>query len=257
MSLPSRQRYRLLGDRMHAFRLWAYEDLFAEVFAEAIDLLHERQEQHFDPQRLDVQRFVDHTYINLITRPGDLVSLCRRIPEHLRLHVVETYVRHPLARYEVLAAMGGSDEVYRELPSGGWTEIPMYMYGSARLDQEQGRRFDLHDLLPCGAVHDASAAGSLLRAALDGDRLTDQARAAVLAGDGAKLPAPEFQHGQRVHVVVNDRNHTPHRGTVGEKVWHYRDQRWYFFLRDESGRKIRKRYSAADLEVCPVESAGI
>ncbi|MFF4084450.1 hypothetical protein ACFYZN_34410 [Streptomyces sp. NPDC001777] len=244
MSLPAGQRYRLLADRLNACRLWAYEDLFPSVFADAVDLVYARQEQH-----LNARRFVEHTFINLITRPGDLVELCRRIPaEDLRLAVVEAYVRHPLVAHDVLAAMGASGELYRELPPGGWTEVPMHLYASARLDAEPGRRFELHELLPFGTVHDRSSARSVLRSALEADQLTDQARAAVLSPGGVEIPAPAFHEGQRAQVVLNDRNRTPRRGAVRDKVWHHRDQQWYFFLRDDSGRKISKRYSAADLQ---------
>ncbi|MER7756800.1 hypothetical protein [Kitasatospora sp. NPDC097643] len=47
--------------------------------------------------------------------------------------------------------------------------------------------------------------------------------------------------------MVNTRNHTPHHGTVRDKVRHYKDQQWYFLLRTASGRKLTKRYPAADL----------
>ncbi|MEU9619033.1 MULTISPECIES: hypothetical protein [unclassified Streptomyces] len=244
MSLPAQQRYRLLADRLNAYRLWAYEDLFPSAFADAVDIIYTRGEQH-----VDAQRFVDHTFINLITRPGDLVALCRRIPaEHLRLAVVEAYVRHPLVPRDVLAAMGASGEVYRELPPGGWAEVPMLLHASARLNAEPTRRFELHELVPFGTVHDRPCARSVLHSALEADQLTDQARAAVLSPGGAEIPAPAFHGGQRAQVVVNERNRTPHCGSVRDKVWHYRDQQWYFFLRDDSGRKISKRYSAADLQ---------
>lgn len=244
MSLPAGQRYRLLADRLNACRLWAHEDLFASVFADAVDIIYARSEQ-----QLDAQRFVEHTFINLITRPGDLVELCRRIPaEHLRLAVVEAYVRHPLVSHDVLAAMGASGEVYRELPPGGWAEVPMLLHASGRLNAEPTRRFELHELIPFGTVHDRSCARSVLHSALEADQLSDQARAAVLSPGGAEIPAPAFYEGQQVQVVLNDRNRTPRCGAVRDKVWHHKDQQWYFFLRDDSGRKIGKRYSAADLQ---------
>jgi hypothetical protein len=45
MSLPARQRYELLADRFNAHRLWAHEDRFAEVFADAVDLVFARGDQ--------------------------------------------------------------------------------------------------------------------------------------------------------------------------------------------------------------------
>ncbi|MGC0415870.1 hypothetical protein [Embleya sp. AB8] len=244
MSLSAHARHRLLADRLHARRLWAYEDIFAAAFAEAVGLVYVRREQH-----LDARRFVELTFIDLITRPGDLVALCRRIPDReLRLVVVEEYVRHPLVAHDILAAMGASGEVYRELPRGGWTEVPMHLYASTRLAAaEPGRRFDLHELVPFGTVHDRSAARSVLRSALEGDQLTDEARAFVLAPGGAEIPEPTLCEGERVRVVLNEHNRTAHCGTIRAKVWHYRDRCWYFFLRTDSGRKVAKRYAATDL----------
>ncbi|MFK4211532.1 hypothetical protein [Streptomyces sp. NPDC030920] len=95
----------------------AYEDLFPSAFADAVDIIYTRGEQH-----PDAQQFVDHTFINLIAKPGDL------------------------------------------------------------------------------------------------------ARAAVLSPGGAEIPAPAFHGGQRAQVVVDDRNRTPHCGSVRGKVWHFRDQ---------------------------------
>ena len=247
MSLPAHHRYRLLADRFHAHRLWAHEDVFAEVFADAVDLLYVRGHQ-----LPDAQRFVDHTFINLITRPGDLVALCRRIPtDDLRLTVVEAYVRHPLVPLDILIAMGASSEVYRELPAGGWTEVPMYQYATDRLNAEPTRRFDLHELFPFGTEHDGSAARSALHTALATDQLTERASTTARGPDRADLPSPVFHDGQPVRVVLNDHNRTPHRGTVRAKVWHYKDQCWYFFLRDHAGRAISKRYAAADLHADP------
>jgi hypothetical protein len=247
MSLPAHHRYRLLADRFRAHRLWAHEDLFAEVFTDAVDLIHVR-----GTKLPDAQRFIDYTFINLITRPGDLVALCRRIPtDGLRLTVVEAYVRHPLTPHDIVIAMGASREVYQELPAGGWTEQPMYLHATARLNAEPTRRFDLHELFPFGTEHDRSAARSALHTALATDQLTDQAKAAALNPGRAELPPPTFHDGQHVQVVLNDHNRTPHLGTIRTKVWHYKDQRWYFFLRDDTGRKISKRYAAADLQAAP------
>jgi hypothetical protein len=59
-------------------------------------------------------------------------------------------------------------------------------------------------------------------------------------------PEPEFAIGQRVRVVVNDRNHTPHEGTIRAAVWHYKQGRFHYYIQ-EGGRKVSKRYAADDL----------
>ncbi|WP_439680411.1 hypothetical protein [Embleya sp. MST-111070] len=243
MSISASQRYRLLADRLHATRLWAHEDVFATVFADAARLVFGGGEQH-----RDARRFVDQTFVNLITRPGDLVLLCRAVADvELRLAVVEAYVRHPLVSENILSAMGASGEVHRELPPGGWTEVPMYHHAIARLRAEPDRRFDLHELTPFGTRHDLSAAASALRAALEADQLTDQARALVLESAIVDIPEPAYHEGDRVRVVVDDRNRTPHSGSIRYKLWHYRDRTWYFLLRTDTGARISKRYAAGDL----------
>lgn len=242
MSASSNERFRLLADRLHAQRLWAYEDLFASAFAEAADLLYQRSYEAFN-----ARRFVDLTYINLITRPGDLVALCRRIPEQVQLSVVEDYVRHELVPQDILAAMGGTGDVYRYLPHGGWIETPLYTYGATRLNEEPKRRFDLHELLHYGAAHDLSTSRTLLRAALESDQLTEQARAAALSPDDGALPDPDFYEGDRVSVQADDTGQTPREGAIRAKAWHYKSHQWYYLIRDASGRNLTKRYFTEDL----------
>src|SRR5215475_8576760 len=88
------------------------DELFAVTFADAVELRYRRGRGG------DVRRFIDYTFLNLITRPGDLVALCRHLAtDQLRLATVEAYVHHPLTSHHVVVAMGGSSEVYRELPS--------------------------------------------------------------------------------------------------------------------------------------------
>lgn len=182
---------------------------------------------------------------------NNLVALCRRIPtDDLRLTVVEAYVRHPLTPQDILIAMGASGEVWGELPAGGWTELPIYLHAAARLNAEPTRRVDLHELFPFGTEHDRSAARSALRRAL-APTVTDRATNAALSPDGVELPSPILHDGQHVRVVLNDDNRTPHRGTIRTKVWHYKDQCWYFLLRDDTGREISKRYAARDLQADP------
>jgi hypothetical protein len=60
-------------------------------------------------------------------------------------------------------------------------------------------------------------------------------------------PEPEFGLGQRVRVVVNDCNRTPHEGTIRAAVWHHKERRFHYYLQ-EAGRKVSKRYAAEDLQ---------
>jgi hypothetical protein len=62
-------------------------------------------------------------------------------------------------------------------------------------------------------------------------------------------PEPTFRTGQRVRVILNDRNRTPHDGTIRKIIWHHKDQRFNYYL--EAGRKVAKRYFAEDLQ--PIE----
>jgi len=57
---------------------------------------------------------------------------------------------------------------------------------------------------------------------------------------------PRFEIGQTVTVVLNERNRTPHTGTIRAFMWHHQLQRWHYFL-DEDGKAISKRYAAEDL----------
>jgi hypothetical protein len=59
---------------------------------------------------------------------------------------------------------------------------------------------------------------------------------------------PTFHVGQCVRVILNEKNRTPHTGTVRTMVWHYKDGRYYYLL-EEGGKKVSKRYAAEDLEL--------
>jgi hypothetical protein len=65
-----------------------------------------------------------------------------------------------------------------------------------------------------------------------------------------ELPMPRFSVGQKVVVVLNEKNKTPHTGSVREVIWHYKDSRYNYYL-EENGKKISKRYFEEDLD--PVE----
>jgi hypothetical protein len=61
------------------------------------------------------------------------------------------------------------------------------------------------------------------------------------------IPEPVFAIGQRVRVILSDRNRTPHEGTVRAAIWHYKERRFHYYL-EEGGRKVSKRYTAEDLQ---------
>jgi hypothetical protein len=75
--------------------------------------------------------------------------------------------------------------------------------------------------------------------------------------DIANQPSPqELALGTTVKVRLNDRNRTPHTGTIIQAVWHFKDAKWHYYL-DENGRKVSKRYAADDLDMIappPTES---
>jgi hypothetical protein len=63
-------------------------------------------------------------------------------------------------------------------------------------------------------------------------------------------PEPVFAIGQRVRVILNERNRTPHQGTIRAAIWHHKERRFHYYL-EEGGRKVSKRYAAEDLQ--PIE----
>lgn len=53
--------------------------------------------------------------------------------------------------------------------------------------------------------------------------------------------------GNRIQVRTNARNKTEHSGVIEHKNWHHKYQLWYYYIRELAGRKVSKRYTAADL----------
>lgn len=56
-----------------------------------------------------------------------------------------------------------------------------------------------------------------------------------------------FATNDHVRVRTNARNTTEHSGTIERKVWHHKYQVWHYYIRDADGRRVSKRYTAADL----------
>jgi hypothetical protein len=63
----------------------------------------------------------------------------------------------------------------------------------------------------------------------------------------AERPVPRFAVGQRVSVVINERNTTQHAGAIREVIWHFKEQRYNYYL-IEGGKKVSKRYLEDDLK---------
>ncbi len=53
--------------------------------------------------------------------------------------------------------------------------------------------------------------------------------------------------GDHVRFRTNARNTTEHDGVIERKVWHHKYQLWHYYIRENTGRRISKRYTAADL----------
>jgi hypothetical protein len=70
-----------------------------------------------------------------------------------------------------------------------------------------------------------------------------------------EIPAPEFSVGEPVCVVPNERCHTPRQGQVERVIWHHKDQQYNYYL-SEAGKRISKRYLAADLQPDPGRESG-
>jgi hypothetical protein len=65
-------------------------------------------------------------------------------------------------------------------------------------------------------------------------------------------PPPAFSVGQRVRVILNERNRTARTGTIRQIIWHYKEQTYNYYL-DVNGKRISKRYYEKDFEQLPPE----
>jgi hypothetical protein len=57
----------------------------------------------------------------------------------------------------------------------------------------------------------------------------------------------QYKVGDRVSVVINHRNKTARHGTISSAIWHHEYSLWNYYLEDDDGRKIHKRYTSLDL----------
>ena len=62
-----------------------------------------------------------------------------------------------------------------------------------------------------------------------------------------RLPDPEFKVGDPVRVILNQRNTTAWTGTIERVIWHFKDQRYNYYIA-ANGKSVSKRYLAVDLE---------
>jgi hypothetical protein len=60
-------------------------------------------------------------------------------------------------------------------------------------------------------------------------------------------PQPRYSIGQLVRIVLNERNRTPHTGSIRQVIWHHKDGRYNYYI-EENGKKIAKRYFEEDLQ---------
>jgi hypothetical protein len=58
---------------------------------------------------------------------------------------------------------------------------------------------------------------------------------------------PAFSVGQQVRVILNERNRTPRTGSIRQIIWHYKDERYNYYL-TVNGKSVSKRYFEEDLE---------
>lgn len=67
------------------------------------------------------------------------------------------------------------------------------------------------------------------------------------------LPEPRFRVGQKVRVILNERNRTAREGTIDRVIWHHERARYTYFLRvpgkSVPTRAVSKRYFEEDLEL--------
>lgn len=59
---------------------------------------------------------------------------------------------------------------------------------------------------------------------------------------------PELLLNDKVEVILNERNKTPHIGYINKFIWHGKENNWLYFINKESGKKVSKNYRIEDLK---------
>lgn len=81
----------------------------------------------------------------------------------------------------------------------------------------------------------------------DDPQLLEIARSLSEEEINAGKPAPTFNQGDAVEVIVNAKNITYHKGRVRSVQWHEQERHWLYLLEDDRGKNVGKRYLAEDL----------
>jgi hypothetical protein len=153
-------------------RLWCRDDAFAASFVTAV-----RAQLVSSPSRgdADTQAFLDNVVARLVVRPTDLLSLCRMLSdERLSREFMRFYVRHELADHDVLFALVESPAVFRSLPDDpGWMEVAVLLYGSAKLNESDGKELSIAEIAPLGLETEPSTVRSLVGSAFDAGILVE------------------------------------------------------------------------------------
>jgi ATP-dependent 26S proteasome regulatory subunit len=66
----------------------------------------------------------------------------------------------------------------------------------------------------------------------------------------SELPQQEFEIGDPVEVLMNQRNGTGRTGLIARAIWHHKDACYNYYL-EVDGKQVSKRYVASDLMRVP------
>ena len=171
--------------------LWAREGAFGRVWTRVLDLLISPSNR----SDLDssVRAVADATYLQLVTRPTDLLSLIDSQREERAIWLLRDYVRHRLARNDVICGLATMPALLARMPQdSGWLEVVVLVYGTRRLNAAPDRRFTIEDLIPLGVDTDRSTSRAVLASALDNNQLADSETERLLA------MFPDDRHFRRV-----------------------------------------------------------
>jgi len=58
---------------------------------------------------------------------------------------------------------------------------------------------------------------------------------------------PMLAIGDAVSVIPKHRNRTERHGTIDSQIWHHKYAIWHYFIVDDNGAKISRRYTSYDL----------
>jgi hypothetical protein len=170
-------------------RLWCTDVAFAEVFRAAA-------RAELPPAKksdADTRAFLDNVVTRLVVRPPDLLSLCEMLGnERLSREFMRFYARHDLADHDVIFALVESPATFKALPDDPqWMEVAVLLYGSAKLNESEGRKLTIAEIAPLGLDVERSTVRSLVGSAFDAGVLAEEdcARLLTLFPDDAYFRA--------------------------------------------------------------------